>query len=99
MSNGEDVMGLITVHPCHSPLPQLQPFIWSITKFARERIPLVPERGEGSHEWHVVLGKSVAENDIGKKGLSCVNGVATHPSPARRPSACGILAREGYSNR
>jgi hypothetical protein len=39
-----------------------------------------------SAEWHVEIDKSVAENDIGEKGLSCLDGVCSDPSSAWRPN-------------
>jgi hypothetical protein len=39
-----------------------------------------------SHEWHVEIDKSLPENDIGEKGLSCLDGVCTDPSSAWRPN-------------
>jgi hypothetical protein len=36
-------------------------------------------------EWHVVSRKRLCRNDIGEKGLACLDGFITNPSLARRP--------------
>src|SRR6185369_6932239 len=52
-----------------------------------------------SDEWHLDFRKSLASADIGKKGLSCSDGVCDNPISGKEAQGCAILTKDGFGNK
>ena len=50
-------------------------------------------------EWHLDFRKSLASADIGKKGLSCSDGVCDNPISGKEAQGCAILTKDGFGNK
>src|SRR5688500_3334818 len=49
----------------------------------------------GSVEWHEDINKYQAKNDIGEKGLTCLDGVEQRPIFGKEAYGCDFLTRDG----
>jgi hypothetical protein len=53
----------------------------------------------GGHEWHVDIDKSVLQNDMGEKGLTCLDGFVYEPIFGKEAQRCDFLTRDGIVNK
>lgn len=51
-----------------------------------------------SHEWHLDIRKSVDQNDIGEKGLTCLDGFDNEPIFGKEAQRCVFLPRAGTNS-
>ena len=52
-----------------------------------------------AHEWHVDIGKSPLENEMGEKGLSCSDGFDYEPIFGKEAQQCVFLTTDGFANK
>ena len=50
-------------------------------------------------EWHVDIGKSPCENEMGEKGLSCSDGFEYEPIFGKEAQQCVFLTTDGFANK
>jgi hypothetical protein len=50
-------------------------------------------------EWHVDIVKSLRENDMGEKGLSCFDGFDYEPILGKEAQQCVFLTTDGFANK
>ena len=50
-------------------------------------------------EWHVDIGKSPRENEMGEKGLSCSDGFDYEPIFGKEAQRCDFLTTDGFANK
>ena len=50
-------------------------------------------------EWHVDIGKSPRENEMGEKGLSCSDGFDYEPIFGKEAQQCVFLTTDGFANK
>ena len=50
-------------------------------------------------EWHVDIGKSRRENEMGEKGLTCSDGFDYEPIFGKEAQQCVFLTTDGFANK
>ena len=50
-------------------------------------------------EWHVDIGKSRRENEMGEKGLTCSDGFDYEPIFGKEAQQCIFLTTDGFANK
>jgi hypothetical protein len=50
-------------------------------------------------EWHLDIGKSLRENDMGEKGLTCFDGLDYEPIFGKEAQRCVFLTTDGFANK
>jgi hypothetical protein len=53
----------------------------------------------GCVEWHLDIGKSLIENEMGEKGLSCSDGFDYEPIFGKEAQQCVFLTMDGFANK
>ena len=72
----------------------------SLGKRSFFRVRPNPHRALGRcAEWHVDIGKSRRENEMGEKGLSCSDGFDYEPIFGKEAQQCVFLTRDGFANK
>ena len=51
------------------------------------------------HEWHVDISKSLCGNDMGKKGLACLDGLCNQPIFGKEALRGDVLTMDGLANK
>src|SRR5262245_33773321 len=50
-------------------------------------------------EWHVEINKSRRENEMGEKGLTCLDGVEQKPIFGKEAYGCNFLTKDVYGSK
>jgi len=51
------------------------------------------------NEWHLDIGKSARENEMGEKGLTCSDGFDYEPIFGKEAQQCVFLTTDGFANK
>jgi hypothetical protein len=57
------------------------------------------QRVGATHEWHLVIRKSLVRNDIGEKGLACLDGFDNESIFGKEAQRCVFLIMESFANK
>jgi hypothetical protein len=61
--------------------------------------PNITIRGGRRDEWHLDIGKSPRENEMGEKGLTCSDGFDYEPIFGKEAQQCVFLTTDGFANK